>query len=75
MDMTSRLAMPLLAAGQLLKEQSHNEALLTLDLLVGGTIAPGSWTAPPGRRPVANGTGSAPARLANGPEMTDRSRR
>ena len=47
MDMTSRLTLPLLAAGQLQKEESHNEALLTLDFLVGGTIAPGTWTAPP----------------------------
>ncbi|UYY57536.1 DUF2793 domain-containing protein [Sphingomonas sp. S2-65] len=36
---TPRLGLPMLAAGQAQKEMTHNEALLLLDILVGGAVA------------------------------------
>ena len=47
MDMTNRLQLPLLAAGQLEKDLFHNEALALLDVLVAGSIADGPVAAPP----------------------------
>jgi hypothetical protein len=47
MEETPRLSLPLLSAGQSLKELFHNESLSTLDLLIGGTIEPGIESAPP----------------------------
>lgn len=54
MDTTDRLHLPLLAAGQMQKEIWHNEALVTLDLMLGGTIE-GAATATP---PITPQTGS-----------------
>lgn len=47
MDMTPRLALPLLAAGQSQKEAFHNEALATIDCLLGGVIDGDISVAPP----------------------------
>lgn len=46
-DTTPRFALPLLAAGQAQKELFHNEALMTLDLLVQATAETLGDTAPP----------------------------
>lgn len=51
MDATSRLALPLLMAGQVQKEIYHNEALALLDLMVGG-VADGSEIAAPPANPT-----------------------
>ncbi len=47
MDMTTRLGLPMLSAGQIQKEVFHNEALALLDLLVGGSLEAGPIAAPP----------------------------
>lgn len=47
MDMTARLNLPLLTAGQIQKEWFHNEALALLDLLVAGAIDAAPIAAPP----------------------------
>ena len=44
---TSRLALPLLAAGQAQKEMSHNEALTLLDLAVHGSVIAAGTQVPP----------------------------
>lgn len=54
MDMTPRLNLPLLAAGQVQKEWFHNEALTLVDLLVGGSLEAGPIEAPP-TNPVVGG--------------------
>ncbi len=46
-DTTSRLALPLLAAGQAQKEITHNEALIRLDGLLHGAIESRTLSAPP----------------------------
>jgi hypothetical protein len=51
-DVTARLAMPLLAAGQAQKEITHNEAMTVVDGLLHGAIESRSLAAPPGS-PVA----------------------
>jgi len=52
MDMTARLKLPLLTAGQVEKETYHNEALALIDLLVAGALEAGPIGAPPAS-PVA----------------------
>lgn len=47
MEMTPRLGMPLLVAGQVQKEVFHNEALSLADLLIGGVVESGSFAGPP----------------------------
>lgn len=47
MDATPRLSLPLLSAGQAQKELFHNEALQTLDLLVGGAVEGSPMAEPP----------------------------
>jgi hypothetical protein len=47
MSGTPRLALPLLSAGQAQKEFFHNEALQTLDTLVGGAVEEAPRAAPP----------------------------
>lgn len=47
-DMTARLALPLLQAGQAQKEVTHNEALTALDLSVQATALDFAVNAPPG---------------------------
>lgn len=47
MDKTTRLGMPLLSAGQAQKEAVHNEALIILDILLGGAAEEGPREAPP----------------------------
>jgi Protein of unknown function (DUF2793) len=47
-EISSRLALPLLAAGQAQKEITHNEALTLLDGLLHGAIESRVLTAPPG---------------------------
>lgn len=47
MDTTDRFHLPLLAAGQMQKEIWHNEALATLDLVLGGTIEGAAAATPP----------------------------
>lgn len=44
---SSRLALPLLAAGQAQKETTHNEALILLDLLTHPVVESAELTAPP----------------------------
>ena len=51
MDMTSRLKLPLLAAGQAQKEAWHNESLLLIDRLTSGIIEGAASATPP---PTAN---------------------
>ena len=46
-DMTPRLELPLLAAGQSQKEVFHNEALASIDCLLGGVIDSGVNVSPP----------------------------
>ena len=47
MDVTTRIKLPLLAAGQAQKEVWHNEALLLIDRLVGGVVEGAASAAPP----------------------------
>lgn len=47
MSETPRLALPFLAVGQASKEFTHNEALQTLDMLVGGCVEGPPQTVPP----------------------------
>lgn len=47
MDMTARLSLPLIAAGQAQKEITHNEALALLDLLVQGSVVALGMNVPP----------------------------
>lgn len=47
METTTRLRLPLLSAGQSQKEIVHNEALLALDSLVGGSVEDGPRASPP----------------------------
>ena len=47
MGATPRLALPFLSAGQAQKEFYHNEALQTLDMLVGGAVEEGPRADPP----------------------------
>lgn len=47
MTATPRLALPFLSAGQAQKEFTHNEALQTLDVLVGGAVENGPLATPP----------------------------
>lgn len=47
MEMTPRLGLPLLIAGQVQKELFHNEALLLADLLIGGSVDEAPVAAPP----------------------------
>jgi len=47
MEMTPRLGLPLLIAGQVQKELFHNEALATIDLLINGSVEGAPVTAPP----------------------------
>jgi hypothetical protein len=47
-DMTPRLALPVLAAGQAQKEITHNEALQRLDMLVQPVVQSAALAAPPG---------------------------
>jgi hypothetical protein len=51
-EMTPRLELPLLAAGQSQKEAFHNEALATIDCLLGGVVDSEVNAAPPAS-PVA----------------------
>lgn len=46
-DVTPRLGLPMLAAGQAQKEMTHNEALLLLDALVGGEVVAVGADLPP----------------------------
>lgn len=54
MDITTRLKLPLLAAGQAQKEAWHNEALLLVDRLLAGVIEGAASATPPGS-PTADG--------------------
>lgn len=54
MDITTRLKLPLLAAGQAQKEAWHNEALLLIDRLLAGVIE-GAASATPPSSPTADG--------------------
>lgn len=68
MNKTERLAMPLLAPGQAQKELVHNEAILSLDLLVGGSVNEPPRNDPP-TSPVAGDCfliGAAPTGDWNG---------
>jgi hypothetical protein len=47
LEQTSRLGLPLLAAGQAQKEIAHNEALLRLDLLTQGAVLSADLAMPP----------------------------
>ena len=47
MEMTPRLGLPLLLAGQVQKELFHNEALALVDLLVAASVEAAPLTAPP----------------------------
>jgi hypothetical protein len=47
MTATPRLALPFLSAGQAQKEFTHNEALQTLDMIVGGAVEDGPLVTPP----------------------------
>lgn len=47
MEMTPRLGLPLLVAGQVQKELFHNEALALIDLLLAGSVEDGAIAAPP----------------------------
>ena len=47
MDMTPRLGLPLLVAGQIQKELFHNEALAIIDLLIAGSVESAPITVPP----------------------------
>lgn len=47
MEMTPRLGLPLLVAGQVQKELFHNEALAIVDLLIGGSVEGEPIAAPP----------------------------
>ena len=47
MEMTPRLGLPLLVAGQVQKELFHNEALALVDLLIAGSVEDGTSAAPP----------------------------
>ncbi|HEX6219046.1 MAG TPA: DUF2793 domain-containing protein [Sphingomicrobium sp.] len=47
MDVTERLGLPLIASGQAQKEITHNEALLLVDVLVGGAVEEPPRNAPP----------------------------
>jgi hypothetical protein len=47
MNATPRLGLPYLSAGQAQKEFFHNEALQTLDILVGGAVEEGPRADPP----------------------------
>lgn len=46
-DMTARLSLPLMAAGQSQKEVTHNEALLRMDLLVQAVVMSGPQSTAP----------------------------
>lgn len=48
MDRTTRLALPFLAAGQIGKEFTHNEALARLDIAVAAAVASIGANSPPG---------------------------
>jgi len=52
MDVTERLKLPLLSAGQAMKEVTHNEALLIADMLLCGAVEEPPRNAPPAS-PVA----------------------
>ena len=47
MEMTPRLGLPLLVAGQAQKELFHNEALALIDLLLAGSVEGAPLAAPP----------------------------
>ena len=47
MEMTPRIGLPLLVAGQVQKELFHNEALAIVDLLIAGSVEGAPLTAPP----------------------------
>lgn len=47
MNVTPRLGLPLLIAGQVQKEVYHNEALALIDLLLAGSVEDGPIAAPP----------------------------
>ncbi len=47
MEMTPRLGLPLLVAGQVQKELFHNEALVIVDLLIGASVEAAPIAAPP----------------------------
>jgi len=47
MEMTPRLGLPLLIAGQVQREVFHNEALALADLLIAGSVEPTPIAAPP----------------------------
>ena len=51
-EATSRLNLPLMAAGQSQKEVTHNEALLRIDLLVQTTVMSGPQSTPPAGAPL-----------------------
>lgn len=46
-ETTARLGLPLLATGQARKEETHNEALALVDLLLGGGVEAMGVDAPP----------------------------
>ena len=48
MDATTRLALPLLHAGQAAKELTHNEALLALDIIAVAAVETSPQNEPPG---------------------------
>jgi Protein of unknown function (DUF2793) len=64
-DVTDRLALPLLNAGQAQKEIFHNEALLTLDFLVRSQVESATVMTPPAS-PVAGQCWIVPASGAAG---------
>ncbi len=47
MDVTPRLGLPMLVAGQVQKELFHNEALVVIDLLLAGSVEGALLTSPP----------------------------
>ena len=61
-DTTPRHLLPLLAAGQAQKEITHNEALLLIDVLIGGTVDAVGTDTPPEPRSVGQAwiVGAAP---------------
>ena len=46
-EVTPRMGLPLLAPGQAQKELYHNEAILSLEVVVSGTVEEGPINAPP----------------------------
>ena len=54
MEITPRLGLPLLVAGQVQKELFHNEALALIDLLLAGSVEGAPITAPPASPIIGN---------------------